>query len=286
VPTGKRRPRLRPMDGNGSHLLDIVGITGVPQTTGSGRGGGASRTDVEQVDTSRFMMVLVDGRDAGVGHLHTSDLRRLTLGGKHGHGWSSPRPVGQLRRDPVGYLLPQAEPRIVALSPLIECTDIAERHDSSRSATVSLLGDRSAAILDYLEKRGIPPDLLDPLLGLLVPTGNDTHHPVVICGQPSLRERATSKLFVGPGVPPLVRIARRGRNPVHEIVDRPSAAGLLDLIQRRRAHECRLLRRCSGPAETRGMQTRPSASRAPSPRNPRAATRNRGCQRVPAGTQN
>ena len=48
------------------------------------------------------------------------------------------------------------------------------------------------------------------------------------------------RAFVRPGVPPFVRVARRGRNPVHEFVDRCLAAGLFDLIQRRRSHEIRL----------------------------------------------
>jgi hypothetical protein len=59
-----------------------------------GARGDASRTIVKQVDTTRLMMVLVDDCDAGVGDLHGSDLRRLTLGREHRRGWSDPRPVG------------------------------------------------------------------------------------------------------------------------------------------------------------------------------------------------
>jgi hypothetical protein len=54
----------------------------------------ASRPNVEQVDTTRLMTVLVDDCDIGVGDLHTSDLRRLTLGREHRCGWGGPRPVG------------------------------------------------------------------------------------------------------------------------------------------------------------------------------------------------
>ena len=63
-------------------------------------------------------------------------------------------------------------------------TDVAERHDSGRSAVVSLLGDRSPAVLNHLDHRWIIPDLLGSLVGLLVPGGNQTHHPDVISGQP------------------------------------------------------------------------------------------------------
>jgi hypothetical protein len=198
---------------------------GVPPNAGSGRGGHASRPNVKQVDTTRFMMMLVDDRDAGVGDFHASDLRRLTLGREHRRGWSGPRPVGQLGRDPVGNLFPQPESGIVTLSPVVQRTDVAERHDSGRSAVVSLLGDRSPAVLNHLEHRWIVPDLLGTLVRLLVPAGNHTHHSVVISGQPSFRGRSTTELFVRTGVPPFVRFARRGGNPVHEVVDRCLATG-------------------------------------------------------------
>ena len=113
-------------------------------------------------------------------------------------------------------------------------------HDSGRSAVVSLLGDRSPAVLNHLEHRWIVPDLLGTLVRLLVPAGNHPHYSVVISGQPSLRERSSTEIFVRTGVPPFVRVARRGRNPVHEFVDRCLAAGLFDLIQGRRTHEIRL----------------------------------------------
>jgi hypothetical protein len=61
---------------------------------------------------------------------------------------------------------------------------------------VSLLGDRSTAVLDHLENRWIVPDLLGSLFGLLVPAGNQTHHPVVISGQPSFRGPSTTENFV------------------------------------------------------------------------------------------
>src|SRR5271163_1851364 len=99
-------------------------------------------------------------------------------------------------------------------------TDVAERHDSGRSAVVSLLGDRSPAVLNHLEHRWFVPDLLGTLVRLLVPAGYHTHHSVVIFGQPSFRWRSTAELFVRTGVPPFVRVARRGRNPIHEFVDR------------------------------------------------------------------
>ena len=188
--------------------------------------------------------MLVDDRDSGVGDLHASDLRRLTLGWQHRGGWSSPRPVGQLGRDPVGNLFPQPETGIVTLSPVVQSADVAERHDSGRSAVVSLLCDRSPAVLNHLEHRWIVPDLLSTLVGLLVPAGNHPHHAVVISGQPRFRGRSTSELFVRFGVPPFVRVARRGRNPVHEFVDRSLAAGLFDLIQGRRTHEIRLAGGC------------------------------------------
>jgi len=121
-------------------------------------------------------------------------------------------------------------------------TDVAERHDSGRSAVVSLLGDRSPAVLNHLEHRWIVPDLLGTLVGLLVPVGNHPHHPAVISGQPSVRGRSTSELFVRPGVPPFVRVARGARDPVYEFVGRSLAAGLLELTQRRRSHEGRLPR--------------------------------------------
>ena len=109
-------------------------------------------------------MVLVDDCDAGVWNHHASDLRRLTLGREHRHGWSSPRPVGQLGGDPVGDLFPQAESGIVTLSPVVQRIDFAERHDSRRSAVVSLLGDRSPAVLNHLEHRWIVPELLGSLV--------------------------------------------------------------------------------------------------------------------------
>ena len=109
-------------------------------------------------------MVLVDDRDSGVWDLHASDLRRLTLGREHRRGWSSPRPVGQLGGDPVGNLFPQSESGIVTLSPVVQSADLAERHDSGRSAVVSLLGDRSPAVLNHLEHRWIVPDLLGSLV--------------------------------------------------------------------------------------------------------------------------
>jgi len=84
---------------------------------------------------------------------------------------------------------------------------------------VSLLGDRSPAVLNHLEHRWVVPDLLGSLVGLLVPAGNHTHHPVVISGQPGFRGRSTTELFVRTGVPPFVRVARGGRNPVHQFVD-------------------------------------------------------------------
>ncbi len=239
------------------------------------------------------MMMLVDDSDAGVGDLHTSDLRRLTLGREHRRGWSNPRPVGQLGRDPVGNLFPQAKSGIVTLSPVVQRTDVAERHDSGRSAVVSLLGDRSPAVFNHLEHRWVVPDLLGALVGLLVPAGNHTHYTVVISGQPSLRGRSTTELFVRTGVPPFVRVARRGRNPVHEFVDRSLAAGLLDLTQRRRTHEIRLLGGClSRWTNWREVHSRPSGCRrsesASSHRHPRAIpARHRrtgddsGCQRRP-----
>ena len=214
--------------------------TGVPANAGSGRRGHASRPDVKQVDTTRLMMVLVDDRDSGVWDLHASDLSRLTLGWEHRCRWSSPRPVDQLGRDPVGNLFPQAESGIVTLSPIVQRTNVAEGHDSGRSAVVSLLGDRSPAVLNHLQHRWIVPDLLGALVRLLVPAGNHPHYSVVISGQPSFRERSSTEIFVRTGVPPFVRVARRGRNPVHEFVDRSLAAGLFDLIQGRRTHEIRL----------------------------------------------
>ena len=53
--------------------------------------------------------------------------------------------------------------------PVVQHTDVAERHDSGRSAVVSLLGDRSAAVLHHLEHRWVVSDLLGSLVGLLVP---------------------------------------------------------------------------------------------------------------------
>ncbi len=237
--------------------------------------------------------MLVDDRDSGVGDLHASDLRRLTLGWQHRGGWSSPRPIGQLGRDPVGNLFPQPESGIVTLSPVVQSADVAERHDSGRSAVVSLLGDRSPAVLNHLEHRWIVPDLLGTLVSLLVPAGNHPHHAVVISGQPSFRGRSTTELFVRIGVPPFVRVARRGRNPVHEFVDRSLAAGLLDLTQRRRTHEIRLLGGCLWRMDKlANMRSRPSGCRrvksVASDRHPRAIPArhrrtgdDRGCQRRP-----
>jgi hypothetical protein len=120
---------------------------------------------------------------------------------------------------------------------------------------VSLLGDRSPADLNHLQHRWIAPDLLGSLVRLLVPAGNHPHHSAVISGQPSFRERSSTEIFLRSGVPPFVRVARRGRNPVHEFVDRSLAAGLFDLIQRRRTHEIRLpggcFRRADKPPENR-----------------------------------
>jgi len=252
---------------------------------GTGRADLASRPNVKQVDTTRLVMVLVDDRDPGVGDLHASDLRRLTLGREHRRRRGSPRPVGQLGRDPVGNLFPQAESGIVTLSPVVQGFDVAKRHDSGRSAVVSLLGDRSPAVLNHLKHRWIVPDLLGSLVRLLVPAGNHTHHSVVISGQPSFRGRSTTELFVRTGIPPFVRVARRGRNPVHEFVDRCLASGLFDLIQRRRSHEIRVLggrlRRMDELAKNalsaigvpKGRERR---LRSPSPRYPRAAPKNRG----------
>ena len=109
-------------------------------------------------------MVLVDDRDSGVWDLHASDLCLLTLGWEHRGGWSSPRPVGQLGRDPVGSLFPQAKSGIVTLSPVVQRANVAEGHDSGRSAVVSLLGDRSPTIFNHLEHRWIVPDLLGSLV--------------------------------------------------------------------------------------------------------------------------
>ena len=196
-----------------------------------------------------------------------------------------PLPVGQLGRDPVGNLFPQAESGIVTLSPAVQRTDVAERHDSGGSAVVSLFGDRSAAVLDHLEHRWIVPDLLGSLVGLLVPAGNHTHYSVVISGQRSFRGRSTTEHFVRPGVPPFVRRARRGRNPVYEVVNRYVAADLLDLTQRRRSHEARLPRGCfSERGQTAGeCDLDPRVSRVESvssDRHPRAiptaAPKNRG----------
>ena len=258
-----------------------------------GAGGHASRPDVKQVDTTRIMIMLVYDRDSGVGDLHASDLRRLTLCRQHRGGWSSPRPVGQLGRDPVGNLFPQPESGIVTLSPVVQSADVAERHDSGRSAVVSLLGDRSPAVLNHLEHRWIVPDLLGALVSLLVPAGNHTQHSIVISGQPSFRGRSTTELFVRTGVPPFVRVARRGRNPVHEFVDRSLAAGLLDLTQRRRTHEIRLLGGCLWRMDKLAkMRSRPSGYRrvksVVSDRHPRAipaAPKNRGCQGMPTATE-
>src|ERR1700722_2482338 len=100
-------------------------MVGVPPNAGSGRGCIASRPDVK-VDTTRLMMVLVDDRDSGVWDLSASDLRRLTVGWGQRGGWSSPRPVGQLRRDPVGNLFPQPKSGIVTLSPVVQRTDVSE----------------------------------------------------------------------------------------------------------------------------------------------------------------
>ncbi len=158
---------------------------------------------------------------------------------------------------------------------------------------VSLLGDRSPADLNHLQHRWIAPDLLGSLVRLLVPAGNHPHHSAVISGQPSFRERSSTEIFLRSGVPPFVRVARRGRNPVHEFVDRSLAAGLFDLIQRRRTHEIRLpggcFRRADKPPENR---SRLSGSRkvgsVASGRHPRAVPArhrrtgdDRGCQRRP-----
>jgi hypothetical protein len=115
----------------------------------------------------------------------------------------------------------------------------------------------------------------------------------VISGQPSFRGRSTTELFVRIGAPPFVRVARRGRNPVHEFVDRSLAAGLLDLSQRRRTHEIRLLGGCLWRMDKLArMRTRPSGCRrvksVASDRHPRAIPArhrrtgdDRGCPRRP-----
>ena len=226
------------------------------------------------------MMVLADDRGSGVGDFTLLISVGCPSDGDHRGRWSSPRP-------------PQAESGIVKLSPVVERTCVTERHDSGRSAVVSLLCDRSPAVLNHLEHRCIVPDLLGTLVSLLVPAGNHPHHSVVISGQPSVRGRSTSEHFMQPGVPPFVRRARRGRNPVHEFVDRSLAAGLLDLIQRRRTHEIRVpggcFRRADKPPENRSrLSGSQKVGSVVSGRHPRAIPArhrrtgdDRGCQRRP-----
>ena len=261
------------------------GAAPLPHIAGSGRGGHASRPDVKQVDTTRLMMVLVDNRDAGVGDLHASDLRRLTLGREHRGGWSSPRPVGQFGGDPLGNLFPQAKSGIVTLSPVVNRTEVAERHDSGRSAVVSLLGDRSPAVLNHLEHRWIVPDLLGSLVRLLVPAGNHPHHPVVISGQPSFRECSSTEIFlrtwrstIRPSRPkrwqsgPRVRRSQLGGGPARSdsaaTNSRNQATGRVSPAGGQTGRDALSIIRVS--------KGRERCLRSPSPRYPHAAPKNRG----------
>jgi hypothetical protein len=104
-----------------------------------GERGHASRPDVRQVDTTRLMMVLVDDRDSGVGDLHASYLRGLTFGWEHGADGAA-HSLSANSDEIQSATFPQPESGIVTLSPVVQRTDVAERHYSGRSA-VSLLGD-------------------------------------------------------------------------------------------------------------------------------------------------
>ena len=153
-------------------------------------------------------------------------------------------------RDPVGDLLPQAESGIVTLSPVVQRTDVAERHDSGRSAVVSLLGDRSPAGLDHLEHRWIVQDLLGSLVGFLVPAGNHPHHSVVISGQPSFRGRSTTELFC------VLAFHHSSESP-EEVAIRFTSSSIAAWrracsiwSQRRRTHEIRLLGGCLADGQT------------------------------------
>ncbi len=200
--------------------------------------------------------------------------------GEHRGRWSSPRP-------------PQPESGIVTLSPVVQSADVAERHDSGRSAVVSLLGDRSPAVLNHLEHRWIVPDLLGTLVSLLVPAGNHPHHSVVISGQPSVRGRSTSEALraswcstIRPSRPKSSQFGLRVR--LSQLGGGPARSDSAATKSRRQATEGCFL----GADKPAKMRSRPSGCRrvksVASDRHPRAIPArhrrtggDRGCQRRP-----